>query len=289
MATATSTRRHGSSGCGPPEASSGPIVTHTCDASETTTDVYVLARSEVAAVSVAGGQAIPTHANPTLPDRMRAAAVELIGRKGQPEPGYGRDPCPQVVPLDVKGRPIARHGSRHSKLLQFTLPDTERWNDYLEPGAESCDVRVHESGTLCQLPTTPPSGVCQLTARHLPTETTARWGAVATQVRSYPKLLGRPLLLSCVETDYFYLEEHALDSAVLLDAAHPGSTPPPLPGMKPLAGHPGIFEAPGCTGEMVARRVPGAWLVVDESDEIGLRVPVELIESLHAEIHLPTT
>jgi hypothetical protein len=73
---------------------------------------------------------------------------------------------------------------------------------------------------------------------------------------------------------------------VLLDVSHPGSTPPSLPGMQPLAGHPGIFEAPGAEGERAARRIPGAWLVVEEEDRIGLRVPVELLEHLRATIHL---
>jgi hypothetical protein len=41
-------------------------------------------------------------------------------------------------------------------------------------------------------------------------------------------LIGQALL-SCVDVDYFYLEEYALDAAVLLDAARPGATPPPLP------------------------------------------------------------
>jgi hypothetical protein len=83
-----------------------------------------------------------------------------------------------------------------------------------------------------------------------------------------------------------YNEEHHLTAAVLLDASHPGATPSPLPGVQPLAGHPGIFEAPGAEGELAARRIPGAWLVVEEEDRIGLRVPVELLEDLHATVRL---
>jgi hypothetical protein len=56
--------------------------------------------------------------------------------------------------------------------------------------------------------------------------------------------------------------------------------------MKPLAVHPGIFEAPGAEGELVARRVAGAWLVVEEEDRIGLKVPVELLEALHVTLAL---
>jgi hypothetical protein len=39
-------------------------------------------------------------------------------------------------------------------------------------------------------------------------------------------------------------------------------------------------------GELVLRRIPGAWLVVAESDDIGLGVPVELLGQLHARVHL---
>ena len=119
----------------------------------------------------------------------------------------------------------------------------------------------------------------------MPAKTTARRGAVATQISASPNLVGEAFL-SCASTEYFYSEEDMLDSAVLLNAAQPGATPPPIPAMKPLAGHSRDFEAPGWEGEMVARRVPGAWLVVEESDEIGLHVPVELLESLQATIQL---
>jgi hypothetical protein len=38
---------------------------------------------------------------------------------------------------------------------------------------------------------------------------------------------------------------------------------------------------------MAARRIPGAWLVVEEEDRIGFRVPVELLEDLRATIPRP--
>ena len=69
----------------------------------------------------------------------------------------------------------------------------------------------------------------------------------------------------------------------MLDAAHPGVAPPNLPGMEPLPGHPSLYEAPP---DRFARRIPGAWLVVEEEDNIGPTVPVELLERLHASLHL---
>jgi len=259
LATAT----EDTAGCGGGPTSTGPIFAEGgCDSGEDETNVFALATSRVRAVSVEGGPPIPTITNATLPDGLRSVAIEIRGQKGQPPPDIRNGPCPRVSPLNAKLEPIHQQ-SRPGMPLRIQLPGALRWES----------------------PTTPPHGACQLSATHLPPETSARWGSVATRIRPYPGLIGQALL-SCVDIDYFYLEEHALDSAVLLDAAHPGATPPPLSGMKPLAGHPGIFQAPGSEGERVARRIPGAWLVVEENDGIGLQVPLNLLESLRATIHL---
>jgi hypothetical protein len=107
-------------------------------------------------------------------------------------------------------------------------------------------------------------------------------GSVTIRIKPVPQLIGQAFI-SCVETSYVYMKEHEIPAAVLLDAAHPGTTPPDLPGMKPLAGHPSIFETPP---NRFARRIRGAWLVVQEEDSIGPRVSVELLEHLHAIIDL---
>ncbi len=257
VATATETTTGGSSGCGAARTSTGPIFAEGgCQGDDMRLDTFVLTTSEVAAVSVAGGPPIPTHANATLPDGLRAAAVEVLRRKGKPWP------CFRVTPLAANGTPIRKRGKPGRPLL-VTLPGARHWTE-----------SAHQ-----------PAGVCKLTATQLPRETVAYEGDVATRIRHYRGLLGRALL-SCVDTVYINHEEHHLTSAVLLNAAHPGATPPPLPGMRPFAGHPGIYEAPGCEGKRAARRIPGAWLVVEEEDDIGLRVPVELLESLRATIQL---
>lgn len=258
MATSTETATEGSSGCGPLEESTGPIFNERCQGNELRLYVFALTTSEVAAVSVDGGTPIPTVSNVTLLDGLRAAAVEVRRRHGRTSPLH----CPKVTPLDANGRPIRREG-KPGRPQAFTLPGRRHWEG----------------------PARPPRGVCRLTATRLPREIVPEDGYVATLVKPYRGLLGHALL-SCVSTVYVYEEEHHLPSAVLLDASHPGATPPPLPGMKPLAGHPGIFEAPGSEGEMAARRIPGAWLVVEEEDDIGLNAPVELLEHLHVTMHL---
>jgi hypothetical protein len=272
LATGYATRTEGSSSCGEiTTTSTGPIFAgQGCEEDETRIDTYALTTSEVVAVSVAGGMPIPTTTNSTLPDGLRAAAVEVLRHNGRPS---SRLRCPRMTPLDADGKPIWDTGKRAARLrFAKRLPGTKEW-DRGVPG--------EHPGWNARRPT---HGACELRATRLPRETSARWGSVATVIRPEKGLIGQALM-SCVDITYFYLGEHALTAAVLLDASHPGATPPPLPGMKPLAGHPGIFEAPD-SNEMAARRIPGAWLVVEEEDDIGLKVPVELLESLRATIRL---
>jgi hypothetical protein len=260
MATVTETAIEGSAGCGPSMTSTGPIFDESCSGNDTKVDIFALTMREVAAVSVAGGTPIPTASNSTLPEGLRAVAIELLGYKWLPEPPFTH-PCPQMTPFDIKGRPIRRLGKRGTPLA-FRLP-VRQW-----------ELSAH-----------PPRGVCQLTATRPPRETVADSGAVALQIGRFPQLIGRAFL-TCIHTTYIYREENHLRAAILLDASHPGATPSSLPDMKSLTGHPGIFEAPGSGGEMVARRIPGAWLVVEESDGIGIHVPLELLKRLRATIHL---
>ena len=108
-------------------------------------------------ISVAGGPPIPTHANSTLPDGLRAAAVEVLRNQGKPWP------CPRVTPLAANGRPIRKRGITGKPLL-FRLPGTQRWTESAHP----------------------PTGVCKLTATHLPRETVAYEGDVANTDQALP-------------------------------------------------------------------------------------------------------
>jgi hypothetical protein len=244
--------------CTGARSSSGPIFVETCSGN-ISTEVVVLTRKEVASVAVAGGTPIPTESNATLPDGLRAAAIELPGYRIVPKSftaGYPWRPCPHVTALDVNAKPIDKQG-RSGIPLAFRLP-RRKWEE----------------------PARPPSGDCRLTSTQLPEETVAAEGTVAIRVRPFPELLGQAFI-SCVETTYLYRDEHHLPAAVLLDAARPGAAPPSLPGMKPLAGHPSVFAAPP---NRFARRVRGAWLVVEEEDNIGPSVPLKLLERLHATV-----
>jgi hypothetical protein len=266
LTTTYISRRHNGAICGGERTSTGPIFDESCSETETPVAlagarVIVLTRGDVVAVTVAGGTPIPTESNSMLPAGLRAAAIELPGYRivAKPRPVVDPwSPCPRVTPLDANDNRIDEQGSL-STPLAVGLP-----------------------GRYWQPPGRPPSGVCQLTSTRLPRETVPIEGTVATRVRPFPELLGQAFI-SCAGTTYFYKNEHDLPAAVLLDAAHPGAVPPDLPGMKPLPGRPSVFAAPP---NGFARRVRGAWLVVGEEDNIGPRVPVELLEHLRATIHL---
>jgi hypothetical protein len=264
--TSTAKKRSGAGGCGGVKTSTGAIFYETCSETETGTGnetayVVILTRGEVSSVAVAGGAPIPTESNPTLPGGLRAAAIELPGYRIIAKPFAASDPwspCPRVTALDANDEPIAQHG-RSGVPLTVELPRRYWYR-----------------------PARPPSGVCRLTATRLPPETVAIEGTVALRVRPLPELLGRAFV-SCADTTYFYQNNHDLPAAVLLDAAHPGAVPPDLLGMKPLAGHPSVFEAPP---DLFGRRIRGAWLVVKEEDNIGPSVPVELLDQLRATVDL---
>jgi hypothetical protein len=262
----TYTSRKGGGGAGGgTRTTTGPIFHESC--SETrryvvTSYVTVLTRGDVAAVRVADGAPIPTESNSTLPDGLRAAAIELPGYRIAGKPfatGYPWSPCPGVTALAADGKPIDEQG-RTGVPLEVQLP-RRHWEASARPA----------------------SGVCALTAPRLPSETRVLEGTVAVRVRPLPELLSHAFI-ACAETAYWYQDEHQLPAAVLLNAAHPGAEPPGLPGMKPLASHPGIFETPP---DRFARRIGGAWLVVQEEDNIGPSIPIELLEHLHATVHVP--
>lgn len=237
----------------------GPIFDEGCYGAETTY-VAVLTRGDVADVSVAGGAPIPTESNSTLPNGLRGVAIELPSYRivfPPPGTGYPWSPCPRVGGFAANGKPIDERGTI-GKPLNVELP-RRHW----------------------KAPARPASGVCALTATRLPRETRVLEGTMATRLGALLALAAHAFI-SCAETKYIYMGEHELPAAVLLNAVHPGVEPPGLPGMEPLADHPGVYEvAPG----MFARRIRGAWLAVQERERIGPSVPLELLEHLRATVH----
>jgi hypothetical protein len=126
-------------------------------------------------------------------------------------------------------------------------------------------------------------GPCALKAEGLP-GLHAQWSHVASAIQGFPgRLIGRPFF-SCIDTEY-YLQKWPLDAAILLDAAHPGAAPAPIPGLEAVKSAPGYFNGPGdFKGELTAVRRGDAWLVVAGGDSLSQRI--ELLGHVKATVRL---
>jgi hypothetical protein len=215
----------------------------------------VLTTAQVAAVSYEGYGRIATHASVLLPDGMRGAVLELRGRAGELPAPFGHV---KLVAWSKSGRRITGTFGT-SPPLAFGVP-SHSWS----PGMSE------------------PRGVCGINVRGLD-EASFREGAVMTTVRPRGYVRGREFV-DCADANYGLGENGVARANVLLDAAHPGTTPASLPGMRALPGHPGIFAGPGGESTELARRIPGAWLLVTEGDDLAQRLA--LLEHLRAGVYL---
>lgn len=239
----------------------GPIVVEfwTSRSPPPVNEAIILTTAEVAAVSVEGGPPLRTHADPLLPDNMRAAVVELRGGSARQVLGISTPPpLPRsyVAALNSKGESIPQTRV-HGAPLEFQVP-RRSW------------------GPLQRAP----RGVCELLASGL-VGLASQGGSVMTTVAPHTDVRGREFV-DCVHRTYTVA--HApVEANLLVDAAHPGSTPPGLPAMRPWSSHPGTFEGPGIHGDELARRIPGAWLLIAEGKDSRERLA--LLEHLLPRIH----
>ncbi len=224
--------------------SGSPIVGQSWQSGESTTHGFAVTRSGVAAVSVEGGQAIPTRADPYLPEGLRVVSVTYHAKL----PVGHR---PRFTALGVGGAVLPLPSGREEYLFRFPVPD-RRW----------------------RRPAHVTSGACQLLVNDL-NGVVAESGAVVTHVKGYSDPIGRPYL-SCVNTRFAFAGAPET-AAVLLDGAHPGSEPAPLPGMQPVPGHPGTFSDTSNIGPLAARRDGATWLVVSGG---SMRARLELLDHL---------
>jgi hypothetical protein len=252
--------RKGSSGCGDEPGTSGSIFSESWSAGESVTEGAAFTTGEVTAVSVHGGRPVLTRRASAVAGALglRYVIVEIHSKKLRAEDNKS---FPHFTPLNAKGLAIQR-SAKPDIPLGLNVP-VRRWKQ----------------------PEHAPPGICELRVEKWP-GVSVRWGEVVTAVRrSYSGLLGRPFL-SCASAEYFR-EEQPVEAGILLDASHPGAEPPPLPAMKAVAGHPGIFEAQGESGEgqMLGRRVRDAWLVVEEGGST-LEERLALLEHLRARVEI---
>jgi hypothetical protein len=198
---------------------------------------------QVAAILV-NGRRVHTVALPGLPYGLRAARIVIPATPRRviavPRPG------PALVALDASGHPIPQSPPKSAYLV---------------------------SSRYWQHPAARARGACALRASGVPGLSPQR-GHVANAILPYPgRIIGRAFF-SCIDAEY-YLKRWDLDAAILLDAAHPGTPPAAIPGLRPMASAPGYFNGPGDShGDLTARRVGGAWLVVAGGSGPGQRIGV---------------
>jgi hypothetical protein len=177
-------------------------------------------------------------------------------------------------------------------LVEIPAPFPAHWFDEFEPASVVRESGHHGLGQpptarslslpagYWKAPAPPPPGACAIKAGHL--QLRPRWGHVVASVSATPDIAGGGFV-SCADTE-FSLAGSSLDAAVLLDAAQPGTTPQPLPNATRVPGHGQLYSTPGWAGTILARRIPGAWLLVEGGR--GLRQRERVLARLSATIRL---
>jgi hypothetical protein len=231
-------------GCATTPTESLPLsmVLTSADARTRKESIVVLTTPQVAAVRLGAHRVVATTELPGLPYGLRAAriVVPFIGRRSAAGRIVFQAPAePSLAPLDRAGRPIA-----------------------------SAPVRPS-----AQAPALAARGPCTLKAGGVP-GLAARWSHVASEIAPYRGALVGRAFFSCIDTEY-YLHNWPLDAAILLDAAHPGSSPAAIPGLAPVPGRAGYLDGPGdFKGELTAIRRGNAWLVVAGGSGLSQRIAV---------------
>lgn len=160
---------------------------------------------------------------------------------------------------------IARRGGMPQRRIPIHLPLqlarpanlTVAGRSFSEAEGGQDELPVH----YWHLPAAPARGICELHATGL-SGLTPRWGGVVTALAAFSGQIG-PGLLPCMDTGYS-LGAHAIQAAVLLNAADPDGTPPgPIPGFVPIAQAPGFYNSSVacCQGPFTATRDGEAWII----------------------------
>jgi hypothetical protein len=216
-----------------------------------------LTTDAVARVEITEGISVPTKAEKSLPKGLRAAVIKVSGRDLMGSHVHR----PRFIPLNGSGAVIPQAAIETASELLRAIPTRKVSN-----------------------PANPAFGICEIAMRAHP-GLTADGGSVITEVHSYSGFVGGGFI-SCASTSY-ELAGWPLLASVLISASHPGGWPPPLPRMRPVPGHLGVFATLASGGsepenELYARRAHGGWLVVGGAKATQR---LELLGDLRASIH----
>ena len=233
---------------------------------------FALTTSVVTAVAVHGSRPVATRRERGMPLGLREVAVKIHGTWA---------PEVETPPLFGKRHMVPAHLPRFTPMDRGGMP--------LAQNDEEGSLVAHElAGKGWSPPAPEPTGACELHAAESHGLVTNA-GFVITHPEplndlfgSATELFGRPFL-SCASTSYS-LKGWPIVASVLLDARDPGTSPAPLPHTRAVARSKDVFDALSSNGPIVARRVPGAWLVVSGGEGEAQRQM--LLEHLRATVHM---
>ena len=221
---------------------------------------FLITSSRVAAVSIDGSPPLSTSPEPGLPFGLRILAYEIPLASAEQARRYVKEGWGSRLGLS---RVLVAYDAQGQQLAE---PVGERMDEPLE-------TRSWEH------PANRGSGACRIAARHLGslsprvgTGLTPLSGSVVLGLRPTLDLSGRPFL-SCANTT-FQFGTRRLIAAVLVDARHPGGRPAPIPETHRARGRPGVVRSIAPHVELVARRLPRGWLVVEGGSSLDERLIV---------------
>jgi hypothetical protein len=218
---------------------------------------YAVTTSQVVTVSIAGRR-VPTRSESVLPRGLRIVTVEVRGT-----PGRSRSDSRSAAGR-LRFTPLNADGEAITELLTspepFNLP-VEAVADPEHPGNVACEIEV----------AAPLAGLV------------AEAASVVREVKPFKSAISSTLA-ACANTQY-RLNGRRVVAAVMISASDPGARPAYLPGMHPIKGHAGVFQTPGIEGQMVGRRISGAWLFVSGGGVLLQRL--NLLEHIRAKFELP--
>jgi hypothetical protein len=215
--------------------------------------LWTIVSPQVAGVRVGPQGVIRPRSSPRLPNGWRA--VVTFTTAFNPTSNPPRTPLPELIPLDRAGHRIPLGDVRSLAAVPLRNVD----------------------------PNHPPNGTCAIGGAHV-AGLTRQWEVVATALPHFGSSVANGALFACAHSWYLSAPNApAISAAILLNARYPEQPAPPLPDLHPTA-TPGVFtEDGGSAGDITARRIGRAWLVVQGGTP---RTRANLLENLAGAVRI---
>jgi hypothetical protein len=235
--------------CGPAAADGRPII---IGGGGEESVFWMIVSSRVAGLQLGARTVISPRSDARLPNRWRAVVAFTPAYNPRTKPLDRFTTLPTPTPLDAHGRVIPLG---------------------TVPGPTQVPVRTID-------PNHPPAGSCAIRAVRI-AGVTRQWEVIATSVPTLGSRVDASALFSCARSWYLLDDRSpAISAAILLNARDPHQRAPALPGLAPTA-YRGLYsEDGGSAGDITARRLGRAWLVVQGGTPM---LRARLLYQLHAQ------